>query len=155
MILNEIFKDTKVNVQWQGNNATFEFGNYQYIIQFIHMRPNDMIHGPISNQPITQNTWFFAFAAQPVSGGGMTDQETGAGQSIAVFSVILQELEKFVQQKNVDTLYFGCSLNKENRKRLYDRLVRRYTATSGWNLISEVQARFFGDLKHIWIVQKL
>lgn len=154
MLLNEIFQDTDVDIHWHGNDATFQFGEYQYIIQTIPMRPNDMIHGPISDQPITNRTYFFSFAAQKNPYDYPIDTDLNIGRSISVFSIIIQELLDFVKRKKVDMLYFGCEANHEKRKRLYGKMVKKYTEITGWRVIAETQAEYFGSMKHLWIIKK-
>lgn len=154
MRLTEIFDTTELQVDWNGDHAMFRLGNFNYIIQCIHISENDQIHRPVSQFPITDHTYFFAFAAQPLQGGYPIDTDTEARDSIKVFSIVLQELQKFVDKKKVDMLYFGCDADHQKRRRLYQKMVNKYTASSEWQLIGEADANYFNEVKHLWIVQR-
>lgn len=155
MLLNEIFNDTNIPVHWQGNMATFELGEHNYIIQFIHMSEGDQIHEKVSQFPVTDSTYFFAFAAEDMDSGEVVDTDTGIRESIKIFSVVLQELQKFAQQKQMDMLYFGCDRDHPGRRRLYQKMVNKYTASGNWKLIGEADASFFCEDKHIWVIKKV
>lgn len=154
MRLIEIFDNTNLQVVWNGDHAMFQLGNFNYIIQCIHMSEHDQIHSPVSQFPVTDHTYFFAFAAQPLQGGRPIDTDTEARDSIKVFSVVLQELQRFVYSNDVDMLYFGCDAHHQKRRRLYQKMVNKYTASGEWQLIGETDAEYFNETKHVWIVQQ-
>lgn len=159
MLLLELFKDAKTKMHWYEDHGKihglFKLGDVEYVIQFMHLKnsPSDPILRELKKRTVTDHTWFFSFAAKP-KGGNLTDRETDARQSIKVFSIVMQRLEKFVATKNVDMLFFGCTTGKENRRTLYQRLVDRYCSKHGWEVIDEENAKFWGDEKHLWIVKK-
>jgi hypothetical protein len=155
MLLNEIFDNTNIPVEWHNGYATFDLGEYTYIIQTMSMEEGDQIHQKLSQFPVTDNTYFFAFAADNNNNGGMPiDTDTGARDSIKIFSVVLQELQKFVAKSGADMLYFGCDANHPGRRRLYQKMVDKYTKSNHWVVVGEADALFFGENKHIWVVKR-
>lgn len=154
MKLNELFTDTDVNVNWSNGMGMFELEGIQYLLQFLSIDAHGgAIRAAIPNQPEGERTYFFSFAT--MSDSGMpTDARTGAGQSIKVFSIVLQELEKQVQSTGADTIYFGGTTGDPARLRLYQKLIDKYTKKHSWSIVSTTTVNLFGDTQKVWVAQK-
>lgn len=153
MLLSEIFDNTfsTVRTQWSGDMGQFELDGYTYYINFLRMSPSDIIHQTAPpNSPMSKHTYFIGFAAMDNETGEITDEETNLGNSIQVFSIILNEIKKRVQQTNADILYFG-NYKGSKKEPLYRKLIRKYTV-NGWEVHSEYDSRFNGQPIHTWIL---
>jgi len=156
MKLTELFTNTPVEVHWSKQGpmhlGSFNIENTQYLIQLIKMSPKDQIHSVFPDELMTKNTWFFAFAA--MVNGRPVDTDTNKGDSIKIFSTILQTLEQFILDNKVDVLYLGCSDKHTKLKSVYQRLISKYTKIHGWSIEKTVTGNFFGDKKFVWILKK-
>jgi len=156
MRLHELFTTLIPKTHWTKNGpmhlGVFEVNGTHYVIQLIKMQPNDPIHSVLSNEMITNNTWFFAFAA--MINGEPVDTNTNKGDSIPVISVVIQTLEKFIQEQDIDVLYLGCSDRHKKLKSLYQRMITKYTEKHNWTVNSTTTGNFFGDVKFVWILKK-
>jgi hypothetical protein len=158
MTLFEIFKGAVPTPQYQHNGpmyvGRFSLNDVNYVIQFIEVARNDQVHRPLSNAPLTDNTWFFSFAALDTSGRPI-DNRYAAKSSVKVFSTIMQSLVEFVDKHDIDTIYYGCDANDLDKRRLYDRITTKYNSHYNWRLVGEEDASFFGGMKHLWYCTKI
>jgi hypothetical protein len=156
MKITEIFASIIPSVHWSQQGSmhlgVFEVHGEHYVMQFIKMKPNDPIHSVLSNEIITNNTWFFAFAA--MVDGQPVDTDTNKGDAIPIFSAIMQTLVQFIEKYDIDVLYIGCSDKHTKLKGVYQRLISKYTRMHGWTVNNTATGNFFGDEKFIWILKK-
>jgi hypothetical protein len=157
MQLYEIFKGDvpKPRYQTQGpaTMGQFTLNDVNYVIQFIKVKRGDMIHGELNAAPLTDNTYFFSFAAMGPN-GQPNDDRIPARSAVKVFSTIMQALVEFVHKHGVDTLYFGCEQSDADKRALYERITKKYLTDYPWHLVGEEAATFFGSTKHLWYCAK-
>lgn len=157
-MLTEIFKEFTPDITWTSAGpmklGEFSVSNHDYMIQFIKMKKNDPIHSNLSSELITNNTWFFAFAAVDDDDGDISDKLTGRHDAIPIISCILQTLVNFSNENNIDVLYLGVSKKDTKLKALYEKIISKYTHRYNWSIENTTTANFFGDEKYIWIVKK-
>lgn len=156
MKLTEVFASVIPAIHWSQQGpmhlGAFEINGEHYVVQFIKMKPNDPIHSELSNEIITNNTWFFAFAV--MVNGQPVDTDTNKGDAIPIFNVILQTLIRFIEKHDIDVLYVGCDEHHSKLKSVYQRLISKYTRIHNWTVNSTATGKFFGDEKFIWILKK-
>lgn len=157
MLLNEILKDRDIPaVHWMNmgpaNMGMFAVGQNQYAIQMIKVEKGNPIHEAIPGQPLTDNTYFFSFAA--IVNGMPVDTDTGRFESFAVFSTIMQTLVKFVYDHKIDALYFGCAADHAKLKSLYQRIITKYSKEHNWQTVATTSVNYMGGEKFVWVVTK-
>jgi hypothetical protein len=153
MLLSEIFDNSlnNIRINWAGDMGQFILGDYTYFINFMKMDQHDVIYATApTGSPISNKTYFIGFAAMNNDTGEVSDEETNLGDSIKVFSVILNGLKQRVNETKANVLYFG---NYEGSKKesLYRKLIKKY-AVNGWSVHSEYSSRFNGQPIHVWIL---
>ena len=157
MFLSEILRERDIPmVHWQQHGPAhmgmFSLGQNQYVIQMIKVERGNPIHQAIPDQPLTDNTYFFSFAA--MVNGMPVDTDTNRNESIAIFSTIMQTLVKFVYDKHIDTLYFGCTADHAKLKSLYQRIINRYSTEHNWETLATTTVDYLGGRKFVWVVSK-
>jgi hypothetical protein len=157
MLLNEILKDRDIpTVHWMNmgpaHMGMFAVNRNQYAIQMIKVEEGNPIHEAIPDQALTDNTFFFSFAA--IVNGMPVDTDTGKHEALAVFSTIMQTLVKFVYDNKVDTLYFGCATDHAKLKSLYQRIITRYSNEHNWQTVATTTVNYMGGNKFVWVVAK-
>ena len=156
MKLFEIFKTAETSIsasKFPGADIfQFSLNGVDYIIQFLHMTASHPLYGMMKRKPsLTDNSYFFAFAASV--NGEMTDKDIDMGDSIVVFSHVIQLLVKYVHEHNVDQLILGCDANHEKRKRIYQKIVSKYTRSYGWFEEFTTITNYMGP-KYTWVLAR-
>lgn len=157
MKLYEVFKSkdrvalTSLNIPG-ADIFKFEHNNITYIIQFLKISKLHPLYVSMKDKPkLTNNTYFFAFAAE--IDGELTDKDINRHDAMFVLSQILQHLVKYVQTHNVDQLILGCDETHEKRKRLYQKIVDKYTKEYDWKVLYTTIIDYIGP-KYTWVIAK-
>lgn len=72
---------------------------------------------------------------------GHSQDITGEGDAQRIFATVLTSIHQFIIKQNPDRLYFSASKdvehgqNPESRARLYERMVNRYAAAMGYDVV--------------------
>jgi GNAT superfamily N-acetyltransferase len=81
------------------------------------------------------NVWHVAFDR------GHSQDITGEGDAQRIFATVLTSIQQFIIKQDPDRLYFSASKdvehgqNPESRARLYERMVHRYAAAMGYDVV--------------------
>lgn len=154
MYLFEILKTEAEDIQWQHmgpmSMGLFTIEGQQYAIQFIKIANGDQIHRHLKNAPLSNNTYFVAFAA--MDNGRPVDTRFPANNPFMLFGAVMSTLVDFVHERNIDTLYFGCETNDTKKRRLYERIKTKFLADYGWSQLGEEDATIQGRMQHLWYV---
>ena len=81
------------------------------------------------------NIWHVAFDR------GYSQEITGEGDAQRIFATVLTSIQQFIIKQDPDRLYFSASKdvepgqNSESRARLYERMVNRYAAAMGYDVV--------------------
>jgi GNAT superfamily N-acetyltransferase len=81
------------------------------------------------------NIWHVAFDR------GHSQDITGEGDAQRIFATVLTSIQQFIIKQDPDRLYFSASKdvepgqNSESRARLYERMVNRYAAAMGYDVV--------------------
>ena len=81
------------------------------------------------------NGWHVAFDR------GHSQDITGEGDAQRIFATVLTSIQQFIIKQDPDRLYFSASKdvehgqNPESRARLYERMVHRYAAAMGYDVV--------------------
>lgn len=158
MLLNELFKTATTKVSWSGkDHASFKVDDVSYDLFFAPVRSGDMWHGPIKGKPELEpdkgSSYFVGFLGS-TSNQLLTDLDLGGKNAIKVFSIVLQQVQKWAKKEKPTMIYFGCHGNNPKRLSLYQRLVDRFTgAETDWKVIGEADGDYQGP-KHLWVLKK-
>jgi hypothetical protein len=157
MYLFEILETEAENIRWQKHGnieiGMFSIGDQPYGIQFIGISQGDQIHKHLKSAPIGNNTYFVAFAAMDESGMPV-DTRFPANNPFLLFGAVMSTLVQYVQNHDVDTIYFGCETDDSQKRSLYDRIQKKFTARYGWSLVGEEDVFIQGRLQHMWYCSK-
>ena len=99
------------------------------------------------------NGWHVAFDR------GHSQDITGEGDAQRIFATVLTSIQQFIIKQDPDRLYFSASKdvepgqNSESRARLYERMVNRYAAAMGYDVVVDHRGghtMFILDKDTIW-----
>lgn len=85
------------------------------------------------NSVIRPESWEVLFKL--ISGPAHQYGITGTGDELKVFSVVIKLIKRVISDNNVTQIYF--SVDEPSRKKLYKRMITRFTNEVKWDLIEE------------------
>lgn len=133
--------------------GAFSVAGQPYVIQFIKMQQGGPIQSSTTNAPLTNKTYFFAFAAIDES-GIPNDTRFPATAKFELYGIVMNGLVSFVKQHSIDTLYFGCEANDRRKMAVYNRITSRFTQAYDWQLVGEEEIMVQGRKQHMWYCAK-
>ena len=75
---------------------------------------------------------------------GSTQAVTGTGESATVFAAVLQIIKEYINENEVEAIYFAATTQEPSRVKLYDTLARKLS-NSGWEV--QTRTKFVSPLK--------
>jgi hypothetical protein len=84
------------------------------------------------DERLIKNSWELYFSVD-----GETDV-TGEGDGIAIFSTVLSVIEDFITSQDPKVIEFSIDPFEETREKLYDRMVKRFSAKVGYRFRKEI-----------------
>lgn len=159
MLLSELYdnKDNDIDWDWHGDAyyGSFSIGEQEYMVQMRKIVKGSMIYKQFKPAPpITDNTWYYAFAPmdpvthQPVNTRFPTDMP------IRLISKVIGIAVKYIQDNNVDVLYYGGDKSDPVRIRVYEMITKKMTSRYGWEFAGEGDANFMGVTSHFYYIKK-
>jgi hypothetical protein len=159
MLISELFDTPAPSLQWQNMQGSklsqFELEGTTYFVIMHPIKKGGMLYNQFrDNPPVTDNTWYYAFAPMDPTTGQPSNSRFPSDAPKKLFGTVINIAIKFVQQHNVDMLYYGGDKNDPVRLRIYDNITRRMTRKYGWELVGEGDASFMGVLSHFWYIRQ-
>jgi len=158
MYLTELFNravDWKyTNVESKHSRAEFNVDEYEYTVDFMNNHEINSISlgGPAED---FKDLWEVNFTTYSKALGSR-DDITGTGNTIAVFSTVINIVESTIKQQDIQSLVFTSDSDEPSRISLYDRMAKNF-AKSGWRYIDnrEIRARSRGRKEyHLFLLTK-
>ena len=159
MKLFELFDTEAPHIDWimmgDAECGDFRIGKQRYMVQMRPVTRGSFIHGTFkSNPPVTDNTYYYAFAPMDPRTGHPINTRLPTDTPNQVFGAVINIAVKYINDHGIDMLYYGGEKSDSVRLRVYKMITNRLTKKYNWELVGEDDASIMGTEVHFWFIRK-
>ena len=159
MKLNELFDTASPVIEWHTHGdaeyGDFTLDNKYYMVQMRPVTEGSFVHSAFkSKPPVTDNTYYYAFAPMDPKTGHPINSRLPTDTPAQLLGTVINIAIDYIQDNNVDMLYYGGDKSDPARLRVYKMITNRLTKKYNWEVVGEDDASFMGVTSHFWFVKK-
>lgn len=127
--INELFDTPAPEIHWQDMGGSklgqFDLDGITYFVIMHPVKKGNMIYNQFkSNPPVSDNTWYYAFAPMDPATGQPSNARFPTNVPKQLFGTVINIAIDYVNDNNVDMLYYGGDKSDPVRLRVYDMITK-------------------------------